>query len=127
MAIRNSSSLVALLAFLAIVLLLGCASCSSQGEGLPSLIFFRSSTCPYCKEMTPVVDEIKRAHRGELKVVYATLEDETGRVLADQYGIIGFPVILLLDGDGERVSLLRGTVPQPALEQAVQALVQAEP
>jgi thioredoxin-like negative regulator of GroEL len=103
--------------------LLSATSCSTQSESLPTLIFFRSSTCPYCKEMTPVVDEIGTAYRGELKVVIATLEEEKGRDLADQYGIVGFPVILLLDREGERVSRMQGVVPRPSLEQAVEELI----
>lgn len=114
-----------LLAALAISVLVSAASCSTRGENQPSLLFFRSSTCPYCKQMSPVVDGIRSKYRGELNVIYATLEDEKGRELADQYGIIGFPVILLLDGQGERVSLLRGVVPQPSLEQAVEDLIQS--
>lgn len=75
--------------------------------------------------MTPIVDGIRSKYRGELNVVYATLEDKEGRELADRYGILGYPVVLLLDREGERISLLRGVVPQPTLEQAVEKLVRA--
>ena len=120
---KKRSPLSALLLVLVLILLLGTASCSSGGKQLPSLVFFRSNVCPYCKEMTPIVDQIRSAHRGELNVVYATLEDAKGKELADQYGILGVPVVLLLDAEGERANLLRGVVPQPALEQAVEDLI----
>jgi thioredoxin-like negative regulator of GroEL len=122
---KHTSLVTLLLSVVALVVLLAGASCSGN-ERLPSLIFFRSDTCPYCKEMTPVVDEIRSNYRGELQVVYATLEQEKGKELADQYGIVGFPVILLLDNEGERVSRMQGVVPQPALEQAVEKLIRPE-
>jgi thioredoxin-like negative regulator of GroEL len=115
-----------LLTVVVLVVLLTGTSCSGGGERLPTLVFFRSDACPYCKQMTPVVDEIRRAHRGQLEVVYATLEEQRGKELADQYGIVGYPVILLLDSDGERVSRMQGVVPQPALEQAVENLMRPE-
>lgn len=123
---KRSSMLSALLVLLTLALLLATVSCSSGGKQLPSLVFFQSATCPYCREMKPIVDQIKSAHRGELKVVYATLEDEEGKQLADQHGILGFPVVLLLDAEGERANLLRGVVPQPALERAVLDLIEAQ-
>jgi thioredoxin-like negative regulator of GroEL len=123
---RRTLAIPHLLAVLALLVLLGGVSCSSRGEGMPTLVFFRSDTCPYCKEMLPVVNEIKSTYRGELNVIIATLEEEKGRDLADQYGIVGFPVVLLLDRAGERVSRMQGVVPQPALEQAVDKLIHPE-
>lgn len=108
---------------LALVVPLGGMSCSAPREDLPTLVFFRSDTCPYCKQMTPIVEGIRNTYRGELNVIVATLEEEKGRNLADQYGIVGFPVVLLLDRDGERVSRMQGVVPQPTLEQAVEKLI----
>ena len=125
---KRSPILSALLVVLPLIffLLVGTVSCSSGGQQLPSLVFFQSDVCPYCKEMKPLVDQIRSAHRGELKVVYATLEDERGKELADQHGILGFPVVLLLDAEGERANLLRGVVPQPTLEQAVTDLIDSQ-
>ena len=123
---KRSSLLSALLVLLTLALLLATVSCSSGGKELPSLVFFQSNVCPYCREMKPIVDQIKSAHRGELEVVYATLEDEEGKQLADQHGILGFPVVLLLDAEGGRANLLRGVVPQPALEQAVADLISSQ-
>ena len=77
--------------------------------------------------MIPLVDQIKKEYRGELDVVYATLEEPAGKELADKHGILGYPNILLLDGDGERANLLRGMVPQPTLVQAVEDLLRRSP
>jgi len=124
----RSPHLTKLIALLVLVaLLLGLISCGGGSDGRPSLIFFRSHACPYCKEMTPIVEQIKKDHRGELNVVFATLEEPVGKELADEHGILGYPNILLLDRDGGRVSLLRGVMPQPALEQAVEDLINGTP
>ena len=101
------------------------AACDST-EGGPTLMYFRASNCPYCKEMTPVIDEIRDAYSRELKVVYATIDEPEGKILAHQHGIIGYPTMLLLDGEGEEVGVLRGVVPKTALVKMVDELLQQE-
>jgi len=78
---KRSPIAAALLLVLPLILLLGTVSCSSGAKQLPSLVFFQSDVCPYCREMKPLVDQIRSANRGQLKVVYATLEDPEGKEL----------------------------------------------
>ena len=73
--------------------------------------------------MTPIVNGIKREHRGRLNVVYVSMDQPAGKKLAKQHGVVGTPTILLLDGEGGRVNVLRGLLPPPLIEQAVQDLL----
>ncbi len=77
--------------------------------------------------MTPIVDGLERKYGRHLRVVYATIEEQEGKELARQHGIIGYPTFLFLNSQGERTYLLRGIVPQPILEQTVEDLLAAEP
>jgi thioredoxin 1 len=98
-------------------------ACGSAGDR-PTLLFFRASNCPYCKQMTPVVEEIGQKYGSKLAVEYVTVDQSKGKELAHQYGIIGYPTILLLDSEGEKAGLLQGVVPRPAIEAAVENLLQ---
>ena len=72
--------------------------------------------------MTPIVDGIRDKYGQRLDVVYANVDQQQGKDLAKQYGVIGYPTILLIDSEGERAGLLSGVVPRPTLEQMVDDL-----
>ena len=76
--------------------------------------------------MTPIVDGIKREYRRRLDVVYVSMDERGGKELAREYGVVGTPTILLLDSEGNQVSVLRGSLAQPLIEQAVEDLVVQE-
>ena len=101
------------------------AACGSE-VGRPTLMYFRAYNCPYCKEMTPLVDEIRDAYGSRLTVVYATIDEPEGKELAHRHGIIGYPTMLLLNSDGEEVGVLRGVVPKTVLEKMVDELLDQE-
>lgn len=77
--------------------------------------------------MTPVVEELEGKYGRQLNVVYAEVDQQQGKDLARKHGIIGYPTILLLDSNGEQVGVLRGVVPLPSLEKALDGLLQKEP
>jgi thiol-disulfide isomerase/thioredoxin len=77
--------------------------------------------------MTPVVEELEGKYGWQLNVVYAEVDQQQGKDLAKKHGIIGYPTVLLLDSNGEKVGVLRGVVPLPSLEKALAGLLQEEP
>ena len=95
---------------------------AGPGDG-PTVLFFRSDTCPYCKEMTPRVDEIRRKYGRSIDFVYVNVSREDGERLGREHGVIGTPTLLLLDSEGQQTNILRGTFPESVIEQAVQDLV----
>ena len=56
-----------------------------------------------------------------------SISRQQGKDLAKKHGIIGYPTVLLLDSNGEQVGVLRGVVPLPSLEKALDGLLQEEP
>ena len=94
---------------------------ASSTDG-PALLYFRSDSCAYCKEMTPVIDQICRRYRRQVNVVTVDLDRDEGKKVARRYRIIGTPTLLLLDREGHEVSVIRGTLPAAVIEQAVKDL-----
>lgn len=72
------------------------------------------------------MDGIKREYRGQINMVYVRMDQQEGRELAQQYGVVGIPTILLLDSKGNQVNVLRGSIPRPLIEQAVEELVRQQ-
>ena len=88
----------------------------------PTLLFFYSPLCSFCKEIMPTVNGIEREYAGRLNVVYVNIDETEGQTTARGYGVIGTPTIVLLDRDGEQTNVLRGTIPAPLIYKAVDEL-----
>lgn len=73
--------------------------------------------------MNPIVDGIRQKYRKQLNVVYVSLDRPDGKKLAKQYGVYGTPTFVLLDSEGNQVNILRGSLPLPVLEQAIEDLI----
>jgi thioredoxin-related protein len=69
------------------------------------------------------VDGIKREYRGRLNVVYVDIDRADGKELAREHGVMGTPTLLLLDSEGNQVNVLRGSLPPPVIEQAIEDLL----
>jgi len=69
------------------------------------------------------VDGVKRAYRGQLNVVYVSIDRSKGKKLAREYGVIGTPTLLFLDREGNQVNAMRGALSQATLEQAIEDLL----
>ena len=59
----------------------------------PVLVFFYSPTCPYCRMLSPVIDQI--AVKFEGAALIARLDTTVNPVVSSQYGIQGVPTLLL--------------------------------
>ncbi|MGE5843618.1 MAG: thioredoxin family protein [Syntrophaceae bacterium] len=62
----------------------------------PVLVFFYSPTCPYCRMLSPVIDEL--AVKFEGTALIARLNTTVNPVVSSQYGIQGVPTLLLFRG-----------------------------
>jgi len=69
------------------------------------------------------VDGLERKYRGQLNVVYVGMDRAKGKELAREYGVMGTPTLLLLDSESNQVNVLRGSLPQPVIEQAIEDLL----
>ena len=73
--------------------------------------------------MTPIVDGLKRKYRRQINVVYVSMDRPNGRKSAKQYEIMGTPTFLFLDSEGNKVNVLRGSLPPSLIEQAIEDLL----
>ena len=76
--------------------------------------------------MSPIVDGFKREYKGQLNVVYVSMDQTEGRESAKQYGVVGTPTLLFLDSNGNQVNMLRGAFPPSVIEQAIEDLLAQE-
>jgi len=73
--------------------------------------------------MNPIVDGIQQKYSRQLNVVYVSMDKSDGKELAKEYGVFGTPTFMLLDSEGNQVSILRGSLPLPVIEQAIEDLI----
>ncbi len=76
--------------------------------------------------MNPIVDEVKREYSRQVNFEYINMDDKSGKDTASEYGVIGYPNLLILDSSGERFSLLKGVVPKQTLEKTLDDLLAKE-
>ena len=76
--------------------------------------------------MTPIVNGIRSDYRRKLNFVYAPLDGQSGKDLARQYGVQGYPIVLLLDNEDNRVNIIRGVVSHVVLERSIDNLLAGE-
>lgn len=78
----------------------------------PVLVDFWAPWCGYCKKLTPVIDELAGEIADKAKVVKVNVDEN--RALAQKYGIMSLPTMLLFK-NGEQVEKLMGFMPKSAI------------
>ena len=75
-------------------------------KGKPMLLDLGSSTCIPCREMVPILDEVKKMYSG--KAVVKVMDVYDNPEVANKYGIRVVPTQIFLDKDGKEVSRHEG-------------------
>lgn len=84
----------------------------------PVLVDFFAEWCGPCKMMSPVIDKIAGEMTGKLKVV--KLDTDHSPNIANQYGIMGVPTLILFK-DGKPVGKNVGYMNEQALTSFVKS------
>jgi thioredoxin-related protein len=71
----------------------------------------------------PIVDGIEKDLEGTAKVIRLSVTSQVGNQMAQRYGVRGVPTIVVLDGEGEVVTLSVGVPDRASLVAQVQGLV----
>ena len=69
------------------------------------------------------MDGIEQKYKRHLDVIYVSVDEAEGKELARESGVIGTPTFLLLDSEGTQVNVLRGSLPAPVIEKAIEDLI----
>ena len=73
--------------------------------------------------MNPIVDGIEQKYKRHIDLVYVSVDETDGKELAREHGVMGTPTFLLLDSEGTQVNILRGSLPAPVIEKAIEELI----
>ena len=83
-------------------------------SGEPVLVDFWAPWCGPCKMMGPVLEELSSEYAGKVKFCKVNVDNEGA--LAEEYGIISIPSIMLFK-NGEIVKTSIGAVPKSKIEE----------
>ncbi|MDR1979079.1 MAG: thioredoxin family protein [Synergistaceae bacterium] len=98
----------------ALLLILVLPTCA-RAAGLPTLKMLSTPTCPACKQMSHVLDDLKEKYAGRLEAEKLNAMEE--REMVQKYKIRYVPYLLFVDAGGSVVKEKAGYMP---LEEVLQ-------
>ena len=82
-------------------------------SSLPVLIDFWAPWCGPCRMLSPIVDEVAKDHRADLKVVKVNIDEEPE--LAGEFGVMSIPTLVLMK-NGKIAASAVGVRPKQQIE-----------
>jgi thioredoxin 1 len=82
-------------------------------SGKPVLVDFGANTCMPCRQLRPILDEIKKEQAGKLEVL--VLDVYKHQTLAGEYRIQVIPTLVFFDSSGKEMFRQQGFMPKAAL------------
>lgn len=89
---------------------------------VPTIIMFKTDTCPYCVEMQKELSEVSKGREGKFNIYYARLEEEKNIDLADKYDAKVVPTTVFLDKNGEEFYIHQGLMRRNSIEVILNSL-----
>ena len=89
---------------------------------IPVLVDFWADWCGPCKMVAPVVEKLAADYDGKVKV--AKVDVDTNPQLSGTYGVRSIPTLLIFQ-QGEPVEQVVGALPERALEDKLEGVLQA--
>ena len=77
------------------------APAATPGTALPKLVDLGSTTCIPCKEMAPILEELKTEYAGTVDVEF--IDVNTNVAAADEYKINVIPTQIFYDAAGKEI------------------------
>ncbi len=82
-------------------------------SGKPVLVDFGANSCPPCRQLRPILDEIRKEQAGRLEVLVIDVYKHQN--LAGDYGIQVIPTLVFFDANGKEVLRQQGFMPKTVL------------
>jgi thioredoxin len=86
----------------------------------PVLVFFYSPSCPYCRMLSPVIDQL--AVKFEGAALIARLDTTVNPAVSAQYGIQGVPTLLLFR-EGKLLKRMVGVLSGDEIERSLKGII----
>lgn len=86
----------------------------------PVVVYYWASWCGYCRQLTPIIEQLAREYAGRLKFTKLILDQNP--VMASQYGVQSVPTLILFNR-GRQVDRIVGTVPKEEIERHLRNLL----
>ena len=74
-----------------------------SGSGIKELVFIKMNGCGHCENMQGEWDKFENDHPKNIKVSQVESSSDRGKELIKSHDVSGFPTILLLDENGNKV------------------------
>ncbi|BAB82244.1 hypothetical protein [Clostridium perfringens str. 13] len=91
-------------------------------EGIPTIIMFKTDTCPYCVEMQKELSYVSKEREGKFNIYYARLEEEKNIDLAYKYDANVVPTTVFLDKEGNKFYVHQGLMRKNNIETILNSL-----
>ena len=75
-------------------------------KGRKALLLLHMVGCPHCVKLMPEWDKFKEIN--DTSITTKAVEKDEDRSLVKRYGVEGFPTILLLDSNGDKLKTYNG-------------------
>ena len=82
-------------------------------SGKPVLVDFGSNSCVPCRQLRPILEEIKKEQQGKLEVLVIDVYKHQN--LSGEYRIQVIPTLVFFDASGKEMSRQQGYMPKAAL------------
>jgi thiol-disulfide isomerase/thioredoxin len=92
----------------------------SQAAGNATLVEFRSRTCPYCYQLSGILEDLQSKYAGQISVMYYTIE--TDDPMFKQYRVSLVPTLVILGPSGSEVYRHEGMLSKDAVVSALKGL-----
>lgn len=97
---------------------------AARGKAQPVFLYFRSPTCPACREMQGIVDRLRSDYQPGVAFVTVNTADQENVDLVNHYGIKYIPHTFILDSQGDILFNQSGVIAEEVLREQLDGAVQ---
>ena len=98
----------------------GTGSTGIATKGMPGLIELGSKTCNACKEMAPIIEDLKIELAGKVTVTFIDIYAKGNEKAADMHQLTMIPTQLFIDKEGNEVDRHVGKISKMEIMQILE-------